>query len=62
MVGADTKTGSIFCAECQDFIYDPKVDEIYLAAVVMAEEKQTKFQGLFSFINSQNITLIFFSI
>ncbi|EDR13968.1 uncharacterized protein LACBIDRAFT_305245 [Laccaria bicolor S238N-H82] len=41
---ADTKTGSIFCAQCQDFIYHPKVDEIYLAAVVMTEEQQTKFQ------------------
>jgi hypothetical protein len=30
---------------CDDFIYDGKVDEMHLAAVVSAEEKQTKFQG-----------------
>lgn len=60
---ADTKTGSIFCAQCQDFIYHPKVDEIYLAAVVMTEEQQTKFQGLFTQLtNYQNIIVIFPSI
>ncbi|KAJ7640045.1 hypothetical protein DFH06DRAFT_1283771 [Mycena polygramma] len=41
---ADIKTGSIFCFECHDFIYHPKVDELYLAAVVTAEEEQTRFQ------------------
>ncbi|KAJ7922392.1 hypothetical protein B0H13DRAFT_1983023 [Mycena leptocephala] len=42
--GADVKTGSIFCFECRDFIYHPKVDELYLAAIVTAEEEQTRFQ------------------
>ncbi|KAJ7728518.1 hypothetical protein B0H16DRAFT_1588885 [Mycena metata] len=41
---ADVKTGSIYCYECRDFIYDAKVDEIYLAAIVTAEEEQTRFQ------------------
>ncbi|KAJ6615868.1 hypothetical protein B0H10DRAFT_2039331 [Mycena sp. CBHHK59/15] len=41
---ADVKSGSIFCFECQDFIYDAKVDEMYLATLVTAEEEQTKFQ------------------
>ncbi|TFK34607.1 cysteine proteinase [Crucibulum laeve] len=41
---ADVKTGSVFCSECDDFIYDAKLDEIYLSAVILAEEKQTKFQ------------------
>lgn len=41
---ADSKTGSVFCAECSNFIYDPRLDEIHLAAVLAAEEKQTQFQ------------------
>lgn len=47
--GADVKTGAVFCYECNDFIYDAKLDEIYVCAVVAAEEKLTlaKFQGKF---------------
>ncbi|KAF7354378.1 Ubiquitin carboxyl-terminal hydrolase [Mycena venus] len=41
---ADVKTGSIFCFECRDFIYHPKIDELYLATIVTAEEQQTRFQ------------------
>ncbi|KAF7369862.1 Ubiquitin carboxyl-terminal hydrolase [Mycena sanguinolenta] len=41
---ADVKSGSIFCVECRDFIYHPKIDELYLAAVVSAEEQETRFQ------------------
>ncbi|KAJ7692121.1 hypothetical protein B0H17DRAFT_1061969 [Mycena rosella] len=41
---ADVKSGSIFCFECRDFIYDAKVDELYLASVVSAEEQETRFQ------------------
>jgi ubiquitin carboxyl-terminal hydrolase 22/27/51 len=44
--GVDVKSGSIFCAECNDFIYDAEMDNICLSTVVSAEEKQTKFQGL----------------
>lgn len=44
--GVDVKSGSIFCRECDDFIYDATMDSIYLSTVVSAEEKQTKFQGL----------------
>ncbi|KAF8963160.1 hypothetical protein BDZ97DRAFT_2017931 [Flammula alnicola] len=40
----DAKTGYVFCSECDDFIYDLKLDEMHLAAAVSAEEKQTKFQ------------------
>jgi ubiquitin carboxyl-terminal hydrolase 22/27/51 len=43
--GADTKTGYLFCSECDDFIYDMKLDEMHLAAIVSAEEKQTRFRG-----------------
>lgn len=40
----DVKSGSIFCTECDDFIYDAAMDGIYLSTVVSAEEKHTKFQ------------------
>ncbi|KAJ6516717.1 hypothetical protein C8R47DRAFT_1088124 [Mycena vitilis] len=41
---ADVRTGSIFCSECRDFVYHPKVDEVYLASVVKAEAEQNRFQ------------------
>ncbi|KAK7013991.1 ubiquitin carboxyl-terminal hydrolase [Favolaschia claudopus] len=41
---ADVTTGSIFCSDCKDFIYHARVDELYRAAVVTEEEKQTRFQ------------------
>ncbi|KAJ7158960.1 hypothetical protein C8R43DRAFT_994564 [Mycena crocata] len=40
----DVRSGSILCFECHEFIYDAKLDELYLAAVVAAEEEQTRFQ------------------
>lgn len=43
--GADAKSGSIFCCDCDDFIYNVTVDAIYLSTVVSAEEKQSRFQG-----------------
>jgi hypothetical protein len=45
VTGADIKTGAVFCRQCNDFIYDAKLDEIYVSTVVAAEEKLTKFQG-----------------
>ncbi|KII89707.1 hypothetical protein PLICRDRAFT_685039 [Plicaturopsis crispa FD-325 SS-3] len=41
---ADSKSGSIYCSTCDDFIYDPTMDETYLTTTVAYEEKQTKFQ------------------
>lgn len=43
-LGADTKTGYLFCSECDDFIYDPKLDSMHLEAIVSADAKQAKFQ------------------
>lgn len=45
--GADAKSGFIFCSECDDFIFDDTIDELYLTAVVSVEERNTKFQGTF---------------
>lgn len=44
-LGVDTKSGSLFCSECENFIYDAEVDELYLSTTLMVEEKQTHFQG-----------------
>ncbi|OJA12768.1 hypothetical protein AZE42_07914 [Rhizopogon vesiculosus] len=41
---ADAKSGSVFCSECDDFIFDDTIDDLYLATVVSVEERNTKFQ------------------
>lgn len=38
--GVDVKSGSVYCSECNNFIYYSKLDALYLATVVAAEEKQ----------------------
>ncbi|PPQ84018.1 LOW QUALITY PROTEIN: hypothetical protein CVT25_000564 [Psilocybe cyanescens] len=43
--GVDAKTGSLFCAECDDFVYDSKIEALHLSAMVSAEEKRTKYQS-----------------
>ncbi|KAG5636226.1 hypothetical protein H0H81_008733 [Sphagnurus paluster] len=40
----DAKTGSVFCLQCNDFIFDTTLHEVYLSALISAEERQTKFQ------------------
>lgn len=37
----------MFCRQCDNFIYDAKLDETCVSAVIAAEEKLTKFQGKF---------------
>ncbi|KAF8813509.1 cysteine proteinase [Phlegmacium glaucopus] len=36
----DAKSGSVYCSECNNFIYHSKLDTLYLATIVTAEEKQ----------------------
>ena len=43
--GVDTRSGSVFCADCDDFIYDAAIDGVYLSTVVLIEEQMTQFQG-----------------
>lgn len=43
--GADPKTGRIFCSECDNFILNTTFEELFSAAVLRAEEAETKFQG-----------------
>ena len=41
--GADVKSGSVFCRECDDIIVDDTFEEIYRSTSLHIEEKATKF-------------------
>ncbi|TFY65623.1 hypothetical protein EVG20_g5463 [Dentipellis fragilis] len=41
---ADLRLGSIFCVECDDFIYEFTLDGLFNSAVLAIEERRTKFQ------------------
>ncbi|KAH7911361.1 hypothetical protein BJ138DRAFT_1135452 [Hygrophoropsis aurantiaca] len=41
----ESRSGSIFCVECDDFIYDKTMDELYLSTVIAVEERETNFQA-----------------
>ncbi|KAJ7070002.1 hypothetical protein C8F01DRAFT_977061 [Mycena amicta] len=41
----DARSGSLFCIECNDFIFDAKIEDIRLSANVRAEEEQTRFHA-----------------
>ena len=43
--GVDTRSGSVFCADCDDLIYDATIDDAYLTTVLLIEEQLTRFQG-----------------
>lgn len=45
-LGLDVKSGCLFCAICNDFIYDGTIDGVYTTSVLHAEEKNTRFQGV----------------
>ncbi|KAJ3540483.1 hypothetical protein NM688_g6220 [Phlebia brevispora] len=40
----DAKSGCIFCSECDDFIYDADLAELYTSILVSSEERYTTFQ------------------
>ncbi|KAG9316072.1 hypothetical protein JVU11DRAFT_3740 [Chiua virens] len=40
----DTRSGSVFCADCDDFIYDATLGSVHLSTVILIEEKMTRFQ------------------
>ena len=44
-LGADPKTGRIFCSQCDNFILNTTFEDFFSAAVLRAEEAETKFQG-----------------
>ncbi|KAF7296453.1 Ubiquitin carboxyl-terminal hydrolase [Mycena chlorophos] len=41
----DARSGYLFCIECNDFIFDSRIEEIRLSATVRAEEEQTRFNA-----------------
>ncbi|KAL6298643.1 cysteine proteinase [Sparassis latifolia] len=40
----DAKTGSVYCSECNDFVYDSRISHAYFSAAIAAEERNTSFQ------------------
>ena len=45
IIAVDINTGSVFCNECEDFIYNPQFDLSYRIAKAGVNEKNTHFQG-----------------
>ncbi|KZT29784.1 cysteine proteinase [Neolentinus lepideus HHB14362 ss-1] len=41
---AESNLGSLYCAVCDDFIYEPDIVRLYSSTMLSAEEKATKFQ------------------
>ncbi|TFK45814.1 cysteine proteinase [Heliocybe sulcata] len=41
---AESKLGSLYCAACDDFIYEPSIVHLYSSTILSVEEKATKFQ------------------
>ncbi|KAI0076195.1 cysteine proteinase [Panus rudis PR-1116 ss-1] len=40
----DSKSGSIFCAECDDIVYDATIADVYRSTTLAVEERFTSFQ------------------
>ena len=43
VLGADVKTGSVFCLDCDDIITDETFEDLYRATTLHIEEKETQF-------------------
>ncbi|KAG2145323.1 uncharacterized protein EDB93DRAFT_1241168 [Suillus bovinus] len=41
----DAKFGSVFCSDCDDFVFDDVIDDLHLSTVLSVEEQKTKFKG-----------------
>jgi hypothetical protein len=52
--GSDARTGSVFCVECNDFVYNRQMDEERASAILGAEELETRFQ-------SEHVSLMYLS-
>jgi hypothetical protein len=46
LLGLDVKSGCLFCAKCNNFVYSDIVDEVFATSALHAEEKSTRFQGI----------------
>ncbi|KAI5995829.1 hypothetical protein F5J12DRAFT_907170 [Pisolithus orientalis] len=40
----DTKSGSLFCSQCNNFVYNVMFEDLYLSTILLVEEQQTRFQ------------------
>lgn len=47
--GADVKSGSVFCLDCDDIIVDETFEGICRSTTLHMEEKETKFTCEFAF-------------
>ena len=56
--GIDTRTGSFFCTECDDFVYDQSFTSVYSSVNEYAGVKQTPFRGRVSSCFASNERLI----
>ncbi len=56
-IGIDTKSGAIFCVECEDFVYNTTFNGVYVSATVSTEEKRSIFQGMYGWdaINASHV-------
>lgn len=45
-VCVDANSGSVFCAECDDFAYDATFPRIRERVILQIQENRTDFQGL----------------
>jgi len=45
VLGADPKTGRVFCSQCDNFILNSAFEDLFSATVLRVEESETKFQG-----------------
>jgi hypothetical protein len=43
--GADARTGYVYCSECDNFIYESALNNVFVSTALNAEEKHTRFQG-----------------
>ncbi|EPQ54170.1 cysteine proteinase [Gloeophyllum trabeum ATCC 11539] len=41
---AESKLGSVYCAPCDDFIYEPELTRLYSLTMLSVEERATRFQ------------------
>lgn len=47
-LGADPKTGRIFCSQCDNFILNATLEDLFSATVLRVEESETRFQGAYT--------------
>jgi len=44
-LGLDVGSGCLFCAECNNFIFNETIEQVYTSCILYTEEKTTRFQG-----------------